>query len=93
MIAIDGEVSWKNFQTIIQNGSGLYPDLPAEVKAFADEVTVGKILQPYKDDLSSELIRCSVCCRLKPVDVIVYKGVTPKCSVCESFSTKEISPT
>lgn len=50
VIIIDSQESWKHFQKLIQNGSGLYPDLPAEIKIFADEVTVGKALQPYKDD-------------------------------------------
>ena len=50
VIIIDTAESYKNFQRLVQNGSGLYPDLPAEIKAFADEVTVGRILQEYKDD-------------------------------------------
>ena len=50
MIAIEGAESWKNFKQLVQNGSGLYPDLPAEIKTFADEVTVGVALQDYKDD-------------------------------------------
>lgn len=50
IIAIEGEESWQNFKDLVQNGSGLYPDLPAETKKFADEVTVGKVLQDYKDD-------------------------------------------
>ena len=50
VIIIDSVESYKHFQRLVQNGSGLYPDLPAEIKAFADEVTVGKVLQEYKDD-------------------------------------------
>ncbi len=50
MIAIDGIQSWEGFKQLIQNGSGLYPDLPAEIKKFADEITVGYQLQNYVDD-------------------------------------------
>lgn len=49
IIIITTADSYREFQKIIQNGSGLYPDLSAEMKAFADKVTVGKVLQPYKD--------------------------------------------
>lgn len=50
VIVIDSAESYKAFQKLIQNGSGLYPDLSAEMKTFADQVTMGKPMQTYVDD-------------------------------------------
>lgn len=37
------------FKQLVQRAANLWPDAPAEIKAFADEVTVGHVQQPYVD--------------------------------------------
>lgn len=46
VIVIDGE-SKKEFQELVQRGSNLWPDASAEIKAFADVVTNGQLMQDY----------------------------------------------
>jgi hypothetical protein len=35
------------FQELIQRGANLWPDAPADIKALADIITNGKIMQDY----------------------------------------------
>lgn len=46
--------SWIHFQELVQRGANLWPNAPPEIKAFADLVTTGQVLQDYKtQDTSS----------------------------------------
>lgn len=93
IIVIDTAESYKAFQGLIQNGSGLYPDLSAEVKTFADEVTVGRAMQEYKDDrkpLTADVIEaafeepialqkyCTYCdAKVREQDVVCHNCLHP----------------
>lgn len=50
VIWIDTIDDYKMFQQLVQRATNLWPDAPAEVKRFADMVTVGKVQQEYVDD-------------------------------------------
>lgn len=50
VIWIDTIDDYKMFQNLVQRATNLWPDAPAEVKRFADMVTVGKVQQEYVDD-------------------------------------------
>lgn len=39
----------KAFEELVQRGANLWPDAPAVIKRFADEVTEGCVQQNYKD--------------------------------------------
>jgi len=47
-ITIDRHESWENLVELVQRGANLWPDAPAEIKEFADMVTVGHIQQDYR---------------------------------------------
>lgn len=52
-IIVDNEKDMKSFQALVQRGANLWPDAPPSIKAFADEVTSGRVLQDYsKQDTS-----------------------------------------
>ena len=52
-IIVDDAEDMKSFQALVQRGANLWPDAPPSIKAFADEVTSGKVLQDYsKQDTS-----------------------------------------
>ncbi|WCD44290.1 hypothetical protein Tiera_034 [Polaromonas phage Tiera] len=57
VVVIDTQQSFENFQKLVQQGSSLYPDLPAEVKTFADEVTLGFPAQHYEDGKADAAIQ------------------------------------
>lgn len=48
-VIISTAADYKMFQELVQRGSNLWPDAPAEVKAFADMVTNGQVMQEYRD--------------------------------------------
>lgn len=51
VITIDSEESFKSFQQLVQRGTNLWPDAPAEIKAFADKITNdGKVQQEYQHE-------------------------------------------
>lgn len=52
-IVIDTHEDMKAFQELVQRGANLWPDATPAIKAFADQVTNGKVLQDYsKQDTS-----------------------------------------
>jgi hypothetical protein len=46
-ITIEGD-DIEKFKELVQRGSNLWPDAPASIKEFADQVTTGTVLQDYK---------------------------------------------
>lgn len=46
-IVVDSE-SVPEFQKMVQRATGLWPDASPEMKAFADEVTHGELMQDYQ---------------------------------------------
>lgn len=46
-VVITTAESYKQFQDLIHKGASLCPDLPPNVKQFADMVTSGKVHQDY----------------------------------------------
>lgn len=60
-IIVDDAEDMRSFQTLIQRGANLWPDAPPSIKAFADEVTSGKVLQDYsKQDTSVKSVKTCV---------------------------------
>lgn len=47
--------SWKAFQELVQRGANLWPDAPAAIKRFADDVTTGHAQQSYFDHSETQL--------------------------------------
>lgn len=47
VVTIDGKESMEAFKKLVFRATNLWPDAPAEIKIFADEVEHGKALQDY----------------------------------------------
>lgn len=43
-----GANEWTRFQEVWQRGTNLWPDAPDYIKKAADEITSGKVMQPYE---------------------------------------------
>lgn len=46
-IEADTGEDWTHLQTVFQRACNLWPDAPPQVKAIADVITSGKVLQDY----------------------------------------------
>lgn len=49
-IEFDTGKDYRMFQELVQRGSNLWPDAPAQIKRLADLVTSGKVMQDYGPD-------------------------------------------
>jgi NTP pyrophosphatase (non-canonical NTP hydrolase) len=54
------------FRELIQRGANLWPDAPPEIKAFADWVTTGKIMQDYHAQAGTQDMNKLARAELKP---------------------------
>lgn len=57
-IVIDRHDDMVAFQQLVQRGANLWPDATPAIKAFADEITSGKVLQDYSKQDTSPKKEC-----------------------------------
>jgi hypothetical protein len=75
-IHIDDE-NWKMFQELVHRAANLWPDAPAEIKRFADEVTIGHVQQEYQDLMRPHWVHYHKCPRCTQVSPIETNSQTP----------------
>lgn len=52
-VEADTAEDWKMVQTVFQRACNLWPDAPPAIKALADQVIEGKVLQNYEEQDTS----------------------------------------